>query len=39
MMRCATLLADEACEIEKYGDTFTRKPGSKKGKLLLKASN
>jgi len=36
MMRCAAMLADEAREIEKYGDTLTRKPHSKKGMLLVK---
>ncbi len=36
MMRYAAKLADEAREIEKYGDTVVRRPHSKKGKILHK---
>lgn len=34
----AARLAEEAREIEKYGDTLTRKPHSKDGKLKVKSS-
>ncbi len=36
VMRYAAKLADEAREIEKYGDTVTRRPHSKKGEILRK---
>ena len=36
LMRYAAILADEAREIEKYGDTLLRKPHSAKGKILEK---
>lgn len=36
MMRYAALLADEAREIEKYGDTVIRTPHSTKGEVLFK---
>ncbi len=36
MMRYAALLADEAREIEKYGDTVVRMPHSTKGEILFK---
>ncbi|MCS7112171.1 MAG: F420-dependent methylenetetrahydromethanopterin dehydrogenase [Ignisphaera sp.] len=36
MMRYAALLADEAREVEKYGDTVVRTPHSTKGEVLFK---
>ncbi len=36
IMRYAAKLADEAREIEKYGDTVTRRPHSRKGEVLKK---
>ncbi|MCS7129876.1 MAG: F420-dependent methylenetetrahydromethanopterin dehydrogenase [Archaeoglobaceae archaeon] len=36
MMRIAAILADEAREIEKYGDKLFRNPHSREGKILCK---
>jgi len=37
VMRYAALLADEAREIEKHGDTVLRRPHSRKGEILKKS--